>query len=345
MISPNLYRFAQRSSSFTRHSSGSNGTRTGIFSLFFGLPGMYWDDFHKKQISPVMIDELKKHHYDIRLFPSASLRNPPLDKNVFVAVADQCFATKGNNAWQRDRNLTNNFLSFLRSRNETSRPFFSFLFYDSLHSMLMPEGFKPVFTPTWTYPRYESLGKNADPTRFFNLYKNMIRYLDDIFGELIAEMESKGLFENTIIVITGDHGQEFNDNKKNFWGHNGNFSDAQIRTPFIYYSNEREPQVYSHWTSHYDVVPTLMQDVFLAQNPASDYSIGKSLFDTSKREFHLVDSYIAFGIIDTLGTITNIYYNGEYEILDKNLNELQEADLDVQLYEKAMRLITSFYVE
>lgn len=345
IISPNLYRFAQRSSSFTHHSSGSNGTRTGIFSLFFGLPGMYWDDFREKQISPVIIDELKKNHYDIKLFPSASLRNPPLDKNVFVAVADQCSATKGLNAWQRDRALTDNFLSFLKSRNETSKPFFSFLFYDSLHSMIMPEGYKPVFTPTWAYPKYESLGKNVDPTEFFNLYKNMVRYLDNIFGELIAEMESKGLLENTIIVITGDHGQEFDDNKKNFWGHNGNFSDAQIRTPFIYYSEEREPQVYHHWTNHYDMVPTWMQDVFSVQNPASDYSIGKSLFDTSKREFHLADSYIAFGIIDTLGTITNIYYDGEYEILDKNLNELQEADLDAQLYEKAMGLITSFYAE
>jgi membrane-anchored protein YejM (alkaline phosphatase superfamily) len=94
------------------------------------------------------------------------------------------------------------------------------------------------------------------------------------------------------------------------------------------------------------MVPTLMQDVFSVQNPASDYSIGKSLFDTTKREFHLADSYIAFGIIDTLGTITNIYYDGKYEILDKNLNELHKADIDDSpLYEKAMRLITSFYVE
>ncbi|MDR1729352.1 MAG: sulfatase-like hydrolase/transferase [Prevotellaceae bacterium] len=345
ITSPNLYRFAQKSSLFTRHYSGSNGTRTAIFSLFFGLPGMYWDDFRDKQTSPIMIDELQKNNYDIKLFPSASLRNPPLDKNVFVTVANQCSATKGLNAWQRDRSLTNNFLSFLRNRNEASKPFFSLLFYDSLHSMIMPESFKPPFTPTWMYPKYESLGKDVDPTRFFNLYKNMVYYLDTIFGELITAMESEGLLENTIIIITGDHGQEFDDNRKNFWGHNGNFSDAQIRTPFIYYSQENEPQVYHHLTSHYDVVPTLMQEVFSTQNPANDYSIGKSLFDSTKREFHLVDSYIAFGIIDTAGTITNIYYDGKYEMLDKKLNPLNEVNINPQLYEKAMELITSFYTE
>ncbi len=345
IISPNLYKFAQKSSLFTHHSSGSNGTRTGVFSLFFGLPGMYWDDFCKKQVSPVMIEELQKNNYDIKLFPSASLRNPTLDKNVFVAVADQCSASKGINAWQRDRTLANNFLSFLKSRNESSMPFFSFLFFDSLHSMIMPDGYKPAFTPTWTYPKYESLGKDVDPTQFFNLYKNMVRYLDNIFGELITEMESEGLLDNTIIIITGDHGQEFDDNKKNFWGHNGNFSNAQIRTPLIYYSKEREPQVYNHWTAHYDVAPTLMQDVFSVQNPVSDYTIGKSLFDTTKREFLLVDSYIAFGIIDTSETITNIYYDGKYEILDKNLNELHTADFNSELYDKVLNQISSFYVE
>ncbi len=345
IVSPNLYRFTQKSSLFTRHYSGSNGTRTAVFSLFFGLPGMYWDDFRDRGISPVIINEMQKDNYDIKLFPSASLRNPPLDKNVFVAVADQCGASKGLNAWQRDRTLTDNFLSFLKSRNESSAPFFSLLFYDSLHSMIMPDGFNSPFTPTWTYPKYESLGKEVDPTEFFNLYKNMVRYLDDIFEELIAGMESEGLLENTIIIVTGDHGQEFDDNKKNFWGHNGNFSDAQIRTPFIYYSHEKEPQVYRHLTNHYDVVPTLMQEVFAVQNPASDYSIGKSLFDTTKREFHLADSYIAFGIIDSLGTITNIYYDGKYEILDKNLNPYNEVNINTHLYEKAMKVITSFYVE
>lgn len=345
IISPNLHQFAKRSSQFTRHYSGSNGTRTGVFSLFYGLPGVYWDDFCKQKISPVIIEELKTKNYDIKLFPSASLYNPTLDKNVFVSVPEQCAAEKGMNAWQRDRNLTDRFFSFLQNRNKNSNPFFSFLFYDSLHSMILPEGYKGPFQPSWTYPKYESLGKNVDPTLFLNLYKNMNRYLDDLFGEIIQKMEEQNLLENTIILITGDHGQEFDDNKQNFWGHNGNFSDAQIRVPLIYYTQEREPAVYSHWTSHYDIVPTLMEDAFNAQNQATDYSIGKSLFNESDREFLLVDSYIALGIIDTSGQIANIYYDGKYEILDKNLNELPDAKLNTRIYNEALKQITSFYKE
>jgi membrane-anchored protein YejM (alkaline phosphatase superfamily) len=347
IVSPNLYKFSRKGSLFTRHYSGSNGTRTGVFSMFFGLPGVYWDDFIKTEISPVLINKFQEHLYDIKLFPSASLRNPPLDKNVFKTVADQCDATKGINAWQRDRNLTDNFMAYLRQRNKESKPFFSFLFYDSLHSMILPEGYNGPFKTTWKYPKYEVLGfgLEIDPEEFLNLYKNMLRYVDDLFGEVIAEMEAEGLMENTVIIVTGDHGQEFNDNQKGYWGHNGNFSDAQIRTPLIYYSADRHPEEYRHWTTHYDIVPTLMQDVLSVKNPSTDYSIGKSLFDQSDRSFVIVDSYIALGIIDSLGTITNIYDDGNYEVLDRNLNELPKAEFNSFLYGKVLKQISSFYIK
>jgi hypothetical protein len=39
--------------------------------------------------------------------------------------------------------------------------------------------------------------------------------------------------DNTIVIITADHGQEFNENKLNFWGHNGNFTKYQTQVPLI----------------------------------------------------------------------------------------------------------------
>jgi membrane-anchored protein YejM (alkaline phosphatase superfamily) len=345
VVSPNLYKFSKKSSEFTRHYSGSNGTRTGVFSMFFGLPGVYWNDFRKQEISPVLINKFHEYNYDIKLYPSASLRNPPLDKNVFTTVRNQCDATKEINAWQRDRKLTDNFIAYLKNRHRKASPFFSFLFYDSLHSMILPEGYKGPFNTTWKYPKYEVLGfgMEVDAEEFFNLYKNMLRYVDDLFGEVINEMEAEGLLENTILIVTGDHGQEFDDNRKGYWGHNGNFSDAQVRTPLIYYSSDKAPQVYNHWTAHYDIVPTLMQDVFNVENPTTDYTIGKSLFDKDERSFLSVDSYIALGIIDSVGTITNIYNDGSYEILDNQLNELPEANFDQSLYHEVLKQISSFY--
>ena len=100
------------------------------------------------------MDELGKQGYEVKLFPSASMRNPPLDQNVFYNYADQCFATEGNVAWQRDYTLSKNFLDFIESRTPDSHPFFSLLFFDSLHSMIEPvgNGYKPKYAPAWSYP-------------------------------------------------------------------------------------------------------------------------------------------------------------------------------------------------
>lgn len=341
LCTPNIYSFAKKAVTFDQHYSGSNGTKSGVFSLFYGLSGSYFDDFDKQSIEPVIMQTMRDNGYDVRLFPSASLRNPPLDKTVFLSYSNQCDPAGGMNAWWRDESLANNFLTYLSER-DTTKPFMSFLFFDSLHSMIKPDDYKGPFQPSWTYAKYEQLGKDVDPTEFLNLYKNMVYYLDSLTGLVLSELESKGLLENTIVVITGDHAQEFDDNHHAFWGHNGNFSDAQIRVPMIYYYPGCEATTYHHWTAHYDVVPTLMRDMFNVTNPVSDYSIGKYLQDTTERDFLVVDSYIAIGMIDAGKNITNLFYDGAYQITDASLNEDFHAVVDEDLYRKVQEQLKMF---
>lgn len=343
ICTPNIYEFSKRASVFKKHYSGSNGTRTGVYSMFYGLPGVYWRDFCKQTISPVFVETLKENGYDIRLFPSASMQNPPLDKCVFALVADQCGSAAGLNAWQRDENVANSFVQFLKGRGADSAPFFSFLFFDSLHSMIKPSDYEGPFQPSWDCAHYERLGKGVDPMEFFNLYKNMVYYLDGLVKNVLSELEKQGLLDNTIVVFTGDHAQEFDDCQRGFWGHNGNYSASQMQVPLVYY-NGKDSVTTDRWTCHYDLVPTLMSDVFGTKNDPSDYAIGTSLMDSlNTREFLLVDSYIGIGMIDTLGNITNVYYDGDYSITDKDLRDRFKAPFDYKMLEKAEEQITRFY--
>lgn len=343
LCAPNIFEFSKRSSRCLNHYSGSNGTRTGVFSLFYGLPGVYWRDFCSQAIPPVLFSAMKENGYETHLFPSASMQNPPLDKCVFSLYPEQCLSASGNNAWQRDVNVADGFIQFLNNRGEGSAPFFSFLFFDSLHSMIMPDDYKGPFQPSWDCAHYERLGKDVDPTEFLNLYKNMVYYLDSLVGKILVEVESKGLLDSTVIVITGDHAQEFDDCHHAFWGHNGNYSAAQMQVPMIYY-NGSDSIVRSDWTAHYDLVPTLMKDVFGTENPSCDYSIGNSLLDTtSSRDFLLVDSYIGIGLIDSVGNITNVYYDGDYSITDSNLDEQSTTPFDRDLFERTQSQIRYFW--
>ena len=341
---PNICKFAKRCNQFSHHYSGGNCTRNGVFSMFYGLPGTYWYDFMEQQISPVLIDELKKEKYDIRLYPSASMQNPAFDKNVFVKEAKQCGATEGSKAWERDRNLAQNFIAGIKE-NKSKNPIFSLLFFDSLHSMILPDSseYKAPFQPTWEAPLYLEVNNSTEPTPFYNLYKNMLYYLDGYFAEVIKALEEEGMMENSVIIVTGDHGQEFNENKKNFWGHNGNFSPEQVQVPLLYYTTGRQPATYTHWTSHFDLAATLMQDVLGVTNDVSDYTVGRSLFDTTKRDYMVCDGYNGMAITEENGNITDLFYDGNYQITDRHLNHLTNQPLDTNRVNQVLRTIESFY--
>ena len=85
-VTPNIYRFSQGKILFNRHYSGSNGTRGGIFSMFYGIPSLYWEDFLINRISPVFLDELQKRNYEMKILASAALVSPEFDKTVFSKI-------------------------------------------------------------------------------------------------------------------------------------------------------------------------------------------------------------------------------------------------------------------
>lgn len=346
VITPHIAEFSEDAFYFSNHYSGSNGTRTGVFSLFYGIPGLYWYDVLGGQIGPVLIDQLINCHYQMGIFASSSLISPPFDRTIFSNVKDIRLHTQGNAAHDRDIQITKDWLDFTDRYVESGRrqPFFGFVFYDAMHSMAHPDDFKGPFQPAWKYPQYEKLSNQMDPTPFLNLYKNVTCFEDSLLGVVLTDLQEKGLIDNTIVIITSDHGQEFNENKKGYWGHNGNYSQAQLGVPLIVRWPGMTPTVFKHWTCHYDIVPTLMQHLFHCRNEITDYSIGKSLFDTTPREWLIVGSKDNFGILEP-DRITSINYDRSFDITDRNLNEIQGAKLNSKLFNEIFRLTNTYYLK
>jgi arylsulfatase A-like enzyme len=50
---------------------------------------------------------------------------------------------------------------------------------------------------------------DADAADLQSLYRGDIRYLDHHIGELIEALKRRGLFENTVFIVTSDHGELF----------------------------------------------------------------------------------------------------------------------------------------
>ena len=345
-VMPRITAFAEKNAStFTNHLSSSNGTRGSIFGLFFSTSSYYWNDFDVLGVSPVIIDELLAKGYNIKTFPSATLHNPNFAKLIFYKVKGIQANTAGESTYDRDVQLTKDFVNFLESDSCKQQPFFSFLFYDLTHSQEYPRHLAKKFTPSWEYPDYMQLNNDMDPTPFWNLYLNCASAVDSLIGMVTDKLVEKGLLENTIIVITGDHGQEFNENHKNYWGHGSNYTYPQIHVPFIYYEPDKEKKTYTHRTTHYDVAPTLLHEAMGVRNNPSEYSMGSYLTDTTFRNWHIVGDNLNYAFIVEDNVIIEKKPSGSLDIFDAQLNLKEDYKPNAKQMNEAIKKLNMFYTK
>lgn len=275
---------------FTDHLAGGNATEAGVFSLFYSMPYSYWDSVTGSKIRPALMDALDKAGYQFGIYASSRLDSPEFNQNVFSHIDDLRINSKGTAKWERDEDAQNEFFKFLDGR-DPKRPFFGFLFYDSAHGQSFPPNAQTPFTPYSDDMNYLLLTKNTDPTPYLNRYKNSVYYIDGLLSKVFAQLKQSGLDKNTVVILTGDHGQEVNDTHHNFWGHNSNFAKYQTHVPLLVWWPGMKGGEKNYRTAHYDVVPSLLSRALSCANPVSDYSIGYDLFDPTPRPWTLILSY------------------------------------------------------
>jgi len=84
----------------------------------------------------------------------------------------------------------------------------------------------------WEKNRDFKVGMNPEDFRYvISQYDGEIAWVDSQIGLLVAKLKEWGLYENTVIVITSDHGEEFLDHGQK--GHGHSLFDELIRVPII----------------------------------------------------------------------------------------------------------------
>ncbi|MBZ0267757.1 sulfatase [bacterium] len=71
----------------------------------------------------------------------------------------------------------------------------------------------------------------AERKRLLDLYRGEIRFTDRWIGRLLAHIEERGELENTLIVVVGDHGEEFFEHGNK--GHRHNLHAETLRIPML----------------------------------------------------------------------------------------------------------------
>ena len=342
---PVMWDYAQSGLIFNNHISTGNATRTGIFGLFYGIPGTYWHGFLANQQSPVLIDRLQELGYDLGIFTAAQLRKPEFNQTVFTNVENLRIGSHGNRPSALDADLTKDWLDWYEKRDQ-SKPAFSFLFYDAPHGYDFPKGFEPRYEPMLQVVNYLKLNNETDPQPFFNRYKTSVRYVDTVAAQVLNKLKETGDLENTLVIITGDHGQEMNDNKLNFWGHNSNFTDAQVKVPFAIFG-PGITKLDAKWssktlTSHQDVVPTVMKHYLGVTNDVKDYSVGEDLLgEHVERDWIISSNYSGYAVISD-DNILEVGAGGQYQFMDKTNRQVKGEQPNFAHLQGALEQISRF---
>jgi arylsulfatase A-like enzyme len=144
------------------------------------------------------------------------------------------------------------FLSWL-SRQDGQRPFFAFLnFFDAHEIYLPPHPFDDEFgseaerdeSGIWHFKRRAKLPHKKDATAAqiqaeLDSYDGSIAYLDHELGRLFDELQRRGVLDNTIVIVTADHGEQFGEHGK--FEHGNSLYRQLVEVPLVIRFPKRIP--------------------------------------------------------------------------------------------------------
>lgn len=153
--------------------------------------------------------------------------------------------------------------------------FFLFLHYMDPHD--------PYFEHPYNGRGYaRASDQNPDPSlapAFSELYDGEVRYLDDHLGQLFGWLKAEGLYDQSLIVLTSDHGEEFQEHGG--WWHGQTLYQEQIAVPLIirYPGAAQAGAVVSELARSLDIAPTILDTAGL---PIPEAMMGRSLAGDSE---------------------------------------------------------------
>ena len=175
--------------------------------------------------------------------------------------------------------------SFVDALEQTDRrPFFFFVhLWDVHYDFIPPPPYDRMFDANYDGDVTGGQFRHSDLVRpdmakrdlehVIALYDGEIRSTDDTIGAMLEALESRGLDDRTLVVVTSDHGEEFFDHGDK--GHRNTLYEEVVRVPLVmWYPKVIRPGSVDEVTGIIDIAPTILA---VAGVPAMKSAVGVSL--------------------------------------------------------------------
>ncbi len=247
---PHIEAFAATATTFERAYSPSSWTRASFASYFTGLyPSANGCQDREEYLDPAL-------HTLAERFQERGFATAGIYANFNIAASlgfDQGFDlyehpppnVKGSDtAMFADAAAMNQRVLHWLRHERPRDPWFLFLLYIDPHSPYMshPEHrfgqhTAPSSVGSWRYLKllkHRTTSRHQDRIRttIKNLYDGEIAYVDAHIGELLAALEAEGLADDTLVILSSDHGEGLWDHEE-YRGHGQQVYEEQIHVPLI----------------------------------------------------------------------------------------------------------------
>ena len=307
------------------------GYRTAVFSS----SNEYWAG---------MINYLQTGNID-RFFHAANFKGPTYVMDGDTGLADWVKATKHAGSVD-DRFTVGEAIRWIDTLND-DEPFFMYLNFQNSHvPYIVPDEFPRRFSPArldFTI-RFGHIPEDRI-TIAKDVYADSLAYVDSQISRLLKYLEKKGLWERTLVVVTGDHGQAFYEH--GFTSHAGAIFNEVMKVPLIIRAPGLKPGLDERPAQHVDILPSILDLLGLPSHPSCQ---GISLFHANPNPdrsiYMLAQTPLAhqYGIIRSRFKLIYDEERRQYSLYDLAADPTEKNDLAASrstlVEELAMRLQT-----
>lgn len=166
--------------------------------------------------------------------------------------------------------------------------------------------------------RRPDLVSQAAIRHLIDLYDEEIAYFDEQLARLLDALEERGLLDDTLVVLTADHGEEFLEHGS--VAHCRTTYDTETRIPLVFWAPGRPGGRIATPVENPDVVPTILDFLAVEPPPGMD---GKSLRPWIERR-----EQPGSGVARSLQTNLRSIDDGRYKLIfDLGTGKRQVYDL------------------
>ena len=338
---PFLYRFAtEKAFKLRKHYSTGNNTPGSLYGMLTGLAPYYFEPLRQNHYRNIPLEVLKKAGYRQSIYYNSPKNYEHIYEHIIQNTEGKYVHAPGvhtDDYAPRDKWLFDRYIQELKGDSGTKR--FDYILVNVTHfNYYYPPEFRkytPDFRSDFTIISGPQKSFEKNRVELKNRYMNSVYYADSLFKKLFTELEKMGRLKNTIIVLSGDHGEEFWEHGS--FGHTWGLNDIQINpAALIYYPGIEQGDIKYKYSSHQDFMPTTFDLIGLNVDSKS-FMTGKSLVKYSPELDYAISS---------LGILVSFKRNG-YAIMGNGYKILYRNNMDLNkspyaIYDEHDRTLENF---